>query len=72
MSKLKYSETEKQINSVLKHQDETLKSIQFPSAAEVDATASKADALLRNLGYQPATLKGLASVQSRKVMIVPT
>lgn len=27
MSKYKYSETEKQINSVLKHQDEALKSI---------------------------------------------
>lgn len=72
MSKFKYNETEKQINSVLKHQDETLKSIQFPSAAEVDATASKADALLRNLGYQPAALKGLASAQSKKVMVVPT
>lgn len=48
MSKFKYNETEKQINSVLKHQDEALKSIQFPSSVEVDATASKADALLRN------------------------
>ena len=72
MSKFKYSETENQINSVLKHQDETLKSIQFPSAAEVDATASKADALLRSLGYQPTALKSPASEQPRKVMVVPT
>lgn len=72
MSKFKYNETEKQINSVLKHQDEALKSIQFPSAAEVDATASKADALLCKLGYQPVALKGLAYAQSRKVMVVPT
>ena len=72
MSKFKYNETEKQINSVLKHQDEALKSIQFPSAAEVDATTSKADALLRDLGYQPVTLKGFASAQPRKVMVIPT
>ena len=72
MRKFKYNETEKQINSVLKHQDEALKSIQFPSAAEVDATTSKADALLRDLGYQPVTLKGFASAQPRKVMVIPT
>ena len=45
MSKYLYSETEKQINSVLKHQDEALKSIHFPSTAEADVTAAKADAL---------------------------
>lgn len=72
MSKFKYIETEKQINSVLKHQDEVLKSIQFPSTAEAEATASKAEALLRSLGYQPEALKGLASAQPRKVMVVPT
>lgn len=44
MSKYKYSETEKQINSVLKHQDEALKSIHFPSTTEADATIAKADA----------------------------
>lgn len=36
MSKYQYSETEKQINSVLKHQDEALKSIHFPSTAEAE------------------------------------
>lgn len=44
MSKYKYSETERQINSVLKHQDEDLKSIHFPSLSEADATVAKADA----------------------------
>ena len=72
MSKFKYSETEKQINSVLKHQDETLKSIHFPSMAEAGATATKAKVLLRSLGYQPETLAGLTPVQPRKVMVVPT
>lgn len=72
MSKFKYSETEKQINSVLKHQDEALKSIQFPSTTEADATASKAEALLRSLGYQPEALKAFVHAQPRKVMVVPT
>ena len=31
MSKFKYTEFEKQMNSVLKHQDETLADIHFPS-----------------------------------------
>ena len=49
MSKFKYTETEKRMNTVLKHQDETLKGIQFPSQAKTDAIAAKADALLRSL-----------------------
>ena len=40
MSKYKYSETERQINSVLKHHDEDLKSIHFPSLSEADATVA--------------------------------
>lgn len=72
MSKFKYSETEKQINSVLKHQDEALKSIHFPSTAEADATTAKANKLLRSLGYQAEALKGLVPVQPRKVMAIPT
>ena len=72
MSKYKYSEVQKQINSVLKHQDEDLKSIHFPSTVEADATAAKADALLRSLGYQPDALKGLVPAQPRKVLAIPT
>ena len=72
MSKYKYSETERQINSVLKHQDEDLKSIHFPSLSEADATVAKADALLRRLGYQPDAIKGLVPVQPRKTMVIPT
>lgn len=72
MSKYKYSETERQINSVLKHHDEDLKSIHFPSLSEADATVAKADALLRRLGYQPDAIKGLVPVQPRKTMVIPT
>lgn len=72
MGKFKYSGTEKQINSVLKHQDEALKSIKIPSAMEVDATAAKAEALLNSLGYHPEEYKGFAPAQQKKVMVVPT
>lgn len=48
MSKYQYSETEKQINSVLKHQDEALKSIHFSSTAEADVTAAGND----NMNHQ--------------------
>lgn len=72
MNKYKYSKTEKQINAVFKHQDEALKTIRFPSTIEADATAAKADALLRKLGYQPDVLKGLVPAQSRKTMVIPT
>ena len=73
MSRFKYTESERQINSVLKHQDEELKDIHFPSTEEADATAEKAAALLRSLGYQTEGHNGAISVsKSKKVMVVPT
>lgn len=73
MSRFKYTESERQINSVLKHQDEELKDIHFPSTEEADATAEKAAALLRSLGYQTEGHNGAISIsKSKKVMIVPT
>lgn len=73
MSRFKYTESERQINSVLKHQDEELKDIHFPSTEEADATAEKAAALLRRLGYQTEGHNGAISIsKSKKVMVVPT
>lgn len=73
MSKFKYIEAEKQMNAVLKHQDESLKGIQFPSQAKTDAIAEKADALLRSLGYKPEELKGLSlPSKAKSTMVVPT
>ena len=73
MSKFKYTEFEKQMNSVLKHQDETLADIHFPSSNETDATIARTETLLRRLGYQPEALKELVPIQqSKKVMVVPT
>lgn len=73
MSRFKYTESERQINSVLKHQDEELKDIHFPSTEEADATAEKAATLLRSLGYQTEGHNGAISIsKSKKVMVVPT
>lgn len=73
MSKFKYTEFEKQMNSVLKHQDEALADIHFPSSNEKDATIARTETLLRSLGYQPEALKELAPIQQpKKVMVVPT
>lgn len=73
MRKFEYTEFEKQMNSVLKHQDEALADIHFPSSDETDATIARTEALLRSLGYQPEALKELIPIQqSKKVMVVPT
>lgn len=73
MSRFKYTESERQINSVLKHQDEELKDIHLPSTEEADATAEKAATLLRSLGYQTEGHNGAISIsKSKKVMVVPT
>ena len=73
MSKFKYTEFEKQMNSVLKYQDEALADIHFPSSDETDATIVRTETLLRSLGYQPETLKEMVPIpQPKKVMVVPT
>jgi len=73
MSKFKYTEFEKQMNSVLKHQDVALADIHFPSSEEADEPIARTEALLQSYGYQPDALKGLTPVQqAKKVMIVPT
>ena len=73
MSKFSYTEFEKQMNSVLKHQDEVLESIHFSSANNIDATIVQTKALLQSLGYQPEAPEKLAPIQQpKKVMVVPT
>ena len=73
MSKFKYTEFEKQMNSVLRHQDEMLADIHFPSSDETDATIARTESLLRGLGYQPKAPKEMAPIlQPKKVMVVPT
>lgn len=72
MGKFKYTESEKQINTVLKHQDETLADIQFPPEEETSPTIETTEELLKGLGYQPKTIKGQSfDEQPKKVMVVP-
>ena len=49
MSKFKYTEFEKQMNSVLKHQDETLADIHFPSLHNNKICIQKCKILLHEL-----------------------
>lgn len=73
MSKFKCTEADKQSNMVLKHQNELLSGIHFPTAEENTSTIQKAEELLRKLGYKPEGLKDLVPAsQPQKVMIVPT
>lgn len=73
MSKFNYKEFEKRMNSVLKHQDEMLADIQFPSLDKADANITQTESLLRNLGYETESLKARTPIQQpKKVMVVPT
>lgn len=51
MSKFHYTETERQINKVLKYQDDELRSIKGLDMSGVEACISESERLLENLGY---------------------
>lgn len=72
MSRFQYSKFEKQTNSVLKHQDEILDDIHFPSFDETESAIAGAEDLLRSHGYKPEALKEMTdSRQPEKIMAVP-
>ena len=61
------------MNIVLKHQDETLSSIHFPSEAQTDSVISKAEELLRLLGKDPQDVSSLPVVKKTPMEIsIPT
>lgn len=73
MSKFKHTEFEQEMNIVLKHQDETLSSIHFPSEAQTDSVISKAEELLRLLGKDPQDVSSLPVVKKTPMEIsIPT
>lgn len=73
MSKFRYTEFERQMNSVLKHQDEALADIRFPSSEETATMIARTEILLQNLGYRSEALnKAIPIEQPEKVMFVPT
>lgn len=73
MSKYKYSETEQQINDVLKYHDEELKRIRgtLPSSSEIAKRIQESEDLLQMLGYTelPSIPK---HKEPKKVMVVPS
>lgn len=72
MSKFKYSKFEKQLNSVLKYQDEVLNDIHFPSLDETDGTIKGLEDFLWSRGYQLEKHNGKINTQQpKKTMIVP-
>ena len=73
MSKFKYTEFEHEMNTVLKHQNEVLSNIHFPSDAQTDSVISKAEELLRLLGKDPQDVQSLPVInKATKVITVPT
>ena len=72
MGKFDYTEGEKQINTVLKHQDEMLSGIHFPSSTETESVIADSEELLKSLGYSPEMFKCTTpAVSQKKVMVVP-
>ena len=72
MSKYKYTEFERQINSVLSHQSAELSEIHFPSTDRIDACISSSEELLQKLGYKVETPQKDLRTTDRKIMVVPS
>ena len=51
MSRYRYTDGEKEINAVLAHQDDQIKKINFPLAAEAEDRIASSEAILASLGY---------------------
>lgn len=73
MSGFEYTEGEKEINAVLAHQDEQIRSIRFPSADEIESRISSSEDLLESLGYAlPDRGKPTKPMHSGQTTFVPT
>lgn len=73
MSKYRYTDSEKQINSVLSFQDKTLSDIHFPAASEIEKNISQSELILNNLGYSTQVINKQFEVTDNKKRIpIPT
>lgn len=73
MSKFKYTDTEQQINNVLKYQDKELKDISFSDSTEVEKQIKQSEDLLRMLGKELPSKNPPSVISSGKgVMVVPS
>lgn len=73
VSKYKYSDTEQQINNVLKYHDEELKKNKAtqPSTSELDSRIQESEDLLRMLGYKEMPIVPRRE-GPKKMMVVPS
>lgn len=75
MSKYRYSDTERQFNSVLRHQSEELAAIETPSLSSTEARIAESEELLRNLGYEAElenAKKNNHPIEDNKLMVIPS
>lgn len=73
MSRYEYSNGEKEINAVLAHQDDQIKSISFPSAEEFEGRIASSEKLLASLSYDlPQRSKGAKPVRTGQPLMAPT
>lgn len=73
MSKFKYTKFEKEMNVVLKHQDDAIANINFPSKDETEKMIDKTENMLRSLGIDPNVIDNLKPIESKKRIIeIPT
>ena len=73
MSKYKYTESEQEINRVLKYQSEQLDQIEFPSTHEIDKKIEQSEEILKSLGIAlPERSQVVPSSENKPVMVVPS
>ena len=73
MSKYKYTESEQEINRVLKYQSEQLDQIEFPSTRDIDKNIEQSEEILKSLGIALPDRKQIVSVSTNvPVMVVPS
>ena len=71
MSRYRYTDGEKEINAVLAHQDDQIKKINFPLAAEAEDRIASSEAILASLGYD-LPKRGATPRRAVKPAIIPT
>lgn len=72
MSKYKYSDVEKQINSVLKYQDEMLNRLKLPDMKTAEDRIFESEELLKSLGYSLDNVPQIMPDAERKTIVIPT
>lgn len=71
MNRYRYTDGEKEINAVLAHQDDQIKKISFPPAAETEDLIANSEAILASLGYD-LPKKGTVPKRGGKPVTIPT